>query len=107
LHQNFRLEFIASGIDVNARNQAGFTPGGRRSHSGAVSVRRQAEGSRRLSKNLPELFDSTVRTCFESVKAARQGDRYLVGCGRYIFYFGLVGQHYGLIKFAADPAAAP
>ena len=52
-----------------------------------------------------ELFDGNVRACFKSGRAVRESDRFVVSCGRYIFYFGVVGDRYRLIEFAADPEA--
>ena len=54
-----------------------------------------------------ELFDEKVRACFKSPKVSGEGDRYVISCGRYIFYFGVVGDRYRLVEFAADPEAAP
>ena len=60
-----------------------------------------------FQKIYPELFDEKVRACFKRARAARESDRYVVHCGRTIFYFGVAGDRYRLIEFAADPAAAP
>jgi hypothetical protein len=60
-----------------------------------------------FQKIYPDLFDRKVRACFKGAKAVTEGDRFVVNCGRYIFYFGLAGEHYRLFEFAADPEAAP
>ena len=60
-----------------------------------------------FQKIYPKLFDRKVRACFKDAKVVTEDDRYVVNCGRYIFYFGLAGGRYRLIEFAADPEAAP
>ena len=59
-----------------------------------------------FQKIYPQLFDRKVRACFKGAKAVIEGDRFVVNCGRYLFYFGAVGSAYRLIEFAADPEAA-
>lgn len=58
-----------------------------------------------FQKIYPKLFDRNVRACFKGARAMAEGDRFVVQCGRYIFYFGRVGEQYRLIEFAADPEA--
>ena len=60
-----------------------------------------------FQKVYPQLLDAKVRACFMSAKAISEGDRYVANCGRYIFYFGVVGGRYQVVEFAADPEAAP
>jgi hypothetical protein len=60
-----------------------------------------------FQKIYSQLFDRKVLACFKGARAVTEGDRFVVNCGRYLFYFGAVGSAYRLIEFAADPEAAP
>jgi len=53
----------------------------------------------------PALFDAKVRACFAKAKPLTEEDRFVIYCGRYIFYFGLDSGRYAFIEFAADPEA--
>ena len=58
-----------------------------------------------FQKIYPALFDSKVRACFAKAKPVTEEDRFVIYCGRYIFYFGLVRGEFRFIEFAADPEA--
>jgi len=60
----------------------------------------------RIFKKYPELIDRKVRVYIRSVKATRDGDRFVINCGWYPFYFGAAGGCYQLLECAADPEAA-
>lgn len=58
-----------------------------------------------FQKIYPALFDAKVRACFAKAKPVTEEDRFVIYCGRYIFYFGLDHGEYRFIEFAADPEA--
>jgi len=57
---------------------------------------------------VPDLFDTSVRDCFEHAEARSEDDARVVFCGPYAFYFRVQpdGQ-YRLETFGADGEGAP
>jgi hypothetical protein len=50
----------------------------------------------------PELFTDTVRGCLRHTAPQVEGDRHVVFCGAYAFYFGWDRSDYRLLEFGAD-----
>jgi len=55
----------------------------------------------------PKLFSAAQRRCLAKAPALPEGDRQVVFCKPYTYYFGRAGGSYRLLEFAADGEDAP
>jgi hypothetical protein len=60
-----------------------------------------------FERALPLLFAAAQRRCLAKAPAQAEGERQVVFCAPYAYYFGRAGGHYRFLEFAADGEDAP
>ena len=60
-----------------------------------------------FERAVPGLFTAFQRRCLAKAPALQEGDRHVVFCTPYAFYFGRVAGHYRFLEFAADGEDSP
>jgi len=60
-----------------------------------------------FERAVPRLFAAAQRRCLAKESAQPEGDRLVVFCSPYAYYFGRAGGQYRFLEFAADGEGAP
>lgn len=60
-----------------------------------------------FERAVPRLFGAAQRRCLAKVRARPEGDRQVVFCRPYAYYFGRAGGQYRFLEFAADGEDVP